>query len=268
MSGFILRRFSDLVAEGLKTDKGFKEVHLNAVGRDVSEFSRLDVSGQQVYNHLRKWRARWVRICKLKELSGAGWDEENFMITLADDHYIGHTRDHPKDAEFLNVPIQYYHQMQNIFGSGVATGRFAMGSNEPLGEAPASDPIDLDAEPAKKDSPGASHGAGSSSQKGKAEGPVLGKRKRSMAEEEGCLMTGLTDAIWGFAAAVTEAAHSEAAPGIYDAVMAVPGYSREALMFALGHLTENKATALVFIRMTDEDKELWMRTYLTRAYFL
>jgi len=29
MSGFILRRFTELVAEGVRTDKGFKDVHVN-----------------------------------------------------------------------------------------------------------------------------------------------------------------------------------------------------------------------------------------------
>lgn len=42
-------------------------------------------------------------------------------------------QDHPKDAEFLNCPLINYLQMQNIFGSGIATGRFAMGSSEALG---------------------------------------------------------------------------------------------------------------------------------------
>ena len=42
-------------------------------------------------------------------------------------------QDHAKDAEFLNVPIVNYHFMQTVFGSGVATGRFVMGSNEAFG---------------------------------------------------------------------------------------------------------------------------------------
>ena len=51
-------------------------------------------------------------------------------------------QDHPKDVEFLNCPIQHYLHMQNIFGSGVATGRFAMGSSEPLGEPQDHETID------------------------------------------------------------------------------------------------------------------------------
>ena len=92
MLGFILRRFSDLVGQGLETDKGFKEVHLNAVARDLSEFAHVEVTGNQVYNHLRKWRTRWQKTCRLKELSGANWDEQNFMITLDAEHYNGHVK--------------------------------------------------------------------------------------------------------------------------------------------------------------------------------
>jgi hypothetical protein len=92
MSAFVLRWFADLVGEGVRTDKGFKDVHLNAVARDLSEFINLEVSGAQVYNHLCKWRSRWVKICRLKEISGAGWDEANYIITLDPEHYNGHVK--------------------------------------------------------------------------------------------------------------------------------------------------------------------------------
>ena len=45
MSGFVLCRFSDLVGEGLKNDKGFKEVHLNQVARQLVEFANVQVTG-------------------------------------------------------------------------------------------------------------------------------------------------------------------------------------------------------------------------------
>jgi hypothetical protein len=34
---------------------------------------------------------------------------------------------HPKDAEFLNKPIENYKEMMTIFGTGLATGKYAMG---------------------------------------------------------------------------------------------------------------------------------------------
>ena len=92
MSGFVLHRFIDLVAEGVKTDKGFKDVDLNKLATDLTEFMGQDVTGTQVYNHLRKWRARRVKICRLKELSGALWDEDNFRIRLDPKHYSWHVK--------------------------------------------------------------------------------------------------------------------------------------------------------------------------------
>jgi hypothetical protein len=76
----MLCHFVDIVAQGQKTDKGFKDVHLNQVARMVTTFSGRMCLGTEVYNHLRSWRARWVKVCKLKQMSGAGWDEDNFMI--------------------------------------------------------------------------------------------------------------------------------------------------------------------------------------------
>jgi hypothetical protein len=40
---------------------------------------------------------------------------------------------HPKDAEFLNKHIDNYKEIETIFGNGLTTGKFAMGSNEALG---------------------------------------------------------------------------------------------------------------------------------------
>jgi hypothetical protein len=58
MSGFVLRRFVGLIGTRVKTDKGFKEIHLNSIAKNASEFCGQEVTGQQVYNHLRKWRSR------------------------------------------------------------------------------------------------------------------------------------------------------------------------------------------------------------------
>jgi hypothetical protein len=40
--------------------------------------------------------------------------------------------DHPKDAKFLNTLIRFYTEMETIFGSSMAAGRFSLCSSEPL----------------------------------------------------------------------------------------------------------------------------------------
>lgn len=92
MSAFVLRQMCQLISTGVRTDKGFKEVHLNKVAKALQEFCGNEVSGTQVYNHLRKWRQRWVKLSKLRDLSGAQWDEDNCMIVLEEEHYNGHTK--------------------------------------------------------------------------------------------------------------------------------------------------------------------------------
>ncbi|KAL6851471.1 hypothetical protein ACP4OV_020404 [Aristida adscensionis] len=189
MSGFVLRRFADLVGQGMKTDKGFKEVHVNSVARKLSEFSGLEVTGTQVYNHLRKWCQKWMRVCKLKDLSGALWDEDNYMIVLVEEHLVGHCKDHPKDVDFLNTPIENYLQMQIIFGSGQATGRFAMAQMNPLDVKP-----DISFEASGKKPTYGTPGSSAAGNKCHADVPN-NKRKRVVSEEAYGLMKDMTVAV-------------------------------------------------------------------------
>ncbi|KAJ1275961.1 hypothetical protein BS78_05G176900 [Paspalum vaginatum] len=262
---------------GVKTDKGFKEVHVNAVARQLSEFINQDVTGTQVYNHLRKWRQRWVKVCKLRDISGALWDEDNYMIVLDEEHLLGHTKDHPKDAEFLNTPIENYLPMQTIFGSGQATGRFAMGSNEPLGIPTdmgqlepdnKTETINLedvtnltpDSGPKYADEKckfGSGSGSGSGSGPSSGSGFGCGKRKRSCAEE--AFMAGITKAVQNVADAM-----SPMPPGLYDAVMLTGGFTEEQLMYALQNLLDNKALGKCFVEMTESHRVLWLRNFLAK----
>src|SRR6266540_6782634 len=92
MSNTMLRRLVDLIQSGVRTEKRFKEVHLNNVATQVTEQTGVQVTGTKVYNHLRKWRTRWVKICKLRDLSGAQWDEPTKSIILEEEHYKGHIK--------------------------------------------------------------------------------------------------------------------------------------------------------------------------------
>ena len=69
---------------------GFKEVHLTAIAKALQEHCGTDVSSTQVYNHLRKWRLRWLTIVRLRDLSGAQWCEDTKTIILESEHYLGH----------------------------------------------------------------------------------------------------------------------------------------------------------------------------------
>jgi len=149
--------------------------------------------------------------------------------------------------------------MQSIFASGVATGRFSMGSNEPLGEPPSQDAIDLDAEGDGRAAPSVA-----TDNKNRADASGSGKRKRAAFENKGGSMAALTEAVKGFASVVKDTIHAEGAPGIVKAVMGCSNFTKAQLMFCLDHLMEHKWSALGFLDMDDEEKDLWLTNHLTK----
>jgi hypothetical protein len=72
----------------------------------------------------------------------------------------------------------------------------------------------------------------------------LGKRKRYMTDEDVVVFNGMKEVASNVAAAVHESIHAEATPSIYNAVINYPRFSWEALMYALNHMMEHKATSL------------------------
>ncbi len=87
MSAFMLSNLANVVAGGAKTSKGFKKVHLNACARAVNEKFNTARTGEQIKNHLKTWQRKWAKLNRLRKLSAAGWDENNFIITLDAEHY-------------------------------------------------------------------------------------------------------------------------------------------------------------------------------------
>ncbi|KAK1682485.1 hypothetical protein QYE76_043333 [Lolium multiflorum] len=150
MSSFVLEKMCGLIQSEVRTDKGFKEVHLNSVAKGLADHCGVSVCSTQVYNNLRKWRQRLLTIRRLRDLSGAQWCEDTNCIILEGEHYCGHVADHPKDGEFLNVPIANYNEMHTILSFGLATGKYGMGSSEPLGSA-ATNPAPEDADTQESD---------------------------------------------------------------------------------------------------------------------
>ncbi|KAL6842420.1 hypothetical protein ACP4OV_027847 [Aristida adscensionis] len=276
MSSFVLRRMCQLIASGVRTDKGFKEVHLNQVARSLQEHTGNEVTGTQVYNHLRKWRQRWMRVSKLRELSGALWDDELCMITLGDEHYKGHIKAHPKDDEYLNRPIENYKEMLTIFGNGLATGKYAMGSNEPLGTPISecansfikSEPID-DAAKVIED---AAKYLGQAAKDGKeclsGSGPSNKRKRTVLTEEDTIVLSNMTEAVKDVAAAIRETKVEVMNPDLYGAVMYTAGFTEEALICAFSYLVENKAQGDAFVKMSDAHRVLWLRTWLAKHYYM
>ncbi|CAD6333663.1 unnamed protein product [Miscanthus lutarioriparius] len=230
-SGFVLRRMSQLIKSGARANKGFKENEVNQVAKLLREYSGEKVTSTQVYNHLWKWRQRWGRICKLKDLSGALWDEDVKAIMLDPKHYIGHIKDHPKDAELLNTPLRFYDEMQTIFSNGMTTGRFAVGSNGPLGV----NSYQADSGLGKVEGSYGNHAAREKIDQGEGSKATElltfnGGRKRKrpyFSEEEVPTMTNMTDVVNNVANALRETGPAHVDADLYHAMMDMSGFSKQ-----------------------------------------
>ena len=174
-------------------------------------------------------------------------------------------QDHPKDAEYLNTPIRFYTEMETLFASTLATGRFALGSNEPLGVNNA-DSVAAKLEGQDFSCPTYEGKATTNTfdfaEGSKATAPlsqsVGGKRKRgNFSEEEMLMMTNMTDAVNNIANAMLKTSAAHVDPDLYLAVMETPDFSTEALIVAYTHLLENKAVATGFANMTTPHRAIW-----------
>jgi hypothetical protein len=94
-----------------------------------------------------------------------------------------------------------------------------------------------------------------------------GGKRRKISQEEAELMKGMIKAVQGVVEALKAPQHNEVHEDLYGCVMGCPGYTQEALMYALGYLLKNKAEGLCFVQMTEAHRILWLRTYLSTTYF-
>jgi hypothetical protein len=178
---------------------------------------------------------------------------------------------HPKDAEFLNKHIDNYKEMETIFGNGLATGKYAMGSNEALGNP--SDFVDSDLKTEPFDENVGKGLVDVIKKEVKEMKDVISglnkKRKRcNLTEEDQLVFSGMTEAVRDVVAAIRETKVELVNPELYGAVMYMLGFNEEALIVAFSHLLDNKAQGDAFVKMTEAHRVLWLWTWLAKHYYM
>jgi hypothetical protein len=175
--------------------------------------------------------------------------------------------------------------MLAIFGSTLATGRFALGSNEPLGvnnadnvaakikgedfSCPALDSrAKFDAKP-KFESKVKFESSEGSKETTPVSTNVGGKRKRpNFNDDEMLMMSNMTDAVNNVANAMLKTGAAHVDSDLYLAIMEMIEFSTEALIVAYTHLLENKVVATGFVTMSNPHRSIWLGTYLSKNYYV
>jgi hypothetical protein len=95
------------------------------------------------------------------------------------------------------------------------------------------------------------------------------KRKRgNFSEEEILIMTNMTDAVNNVASTLRETEPAHVDPNLYLAVMEMPSFTTEALIIAYTYLLENKALGRGFVNMATSHRDIWLRNYLAKNYYM
>ncbi|KAH7663143.1 Myb/SANT-like domain-containing protein, partial [Dioscorea alata] len=132
-SRFFIRFMASQVEQGFKVDKGFKPQAFHAAIIAMKNEFGVTVTEANVTNHLRTIRRRWVRIKKLKELSGMGWDNRLKMIIMGESEFRNYVQAHPQDEPYLNKPIEDHDLLELICGNDQATGSRAVQFGDDIG---------------------------------------------------------------------------------------------------------------------------------------
>ncbi|KAM3227131.1 hypothetical protein ACQJBY_059199 [Aegilops geniculata] len=251
MLGFL----AGLVADGKRTSSGFRDVHHRQCAAVLNEQFKLSVTGDQVKNHLKKWRKIWGRVVNLKNLSGALWDEDTCTIRLSDEHYAGHCMTHKADAPFLNTPIEYYHALASIYGTMGAKG---------LGARSGNDLLSIDIEDEENGEVNTSPNVGESSD---PKAPPKKKAKVKNVVDDPLVIT-LKDGFKLVAEALAKSSgdDDDIPDDLWDVVSVLPDFDEEHLAHYYAHLVDNPKTARAFMKLTQINKSVWVSRYAKKNF--
>ncbi|CAD6205228.1 unnamed protein product [Miscanthus lutarioriparius] len=162
--------------------------------------------------------------------------------------------------------------METIFGSSMATGRFALGSSEPLGvnnDDSVAAKIEVHGFTTAADvkcSPEMGEGGKATELLTSTVG--VNRKRGNFSEEEMLIMTNMTDVVNNVASALRETRPAYVDPDLYLAVMGMPSFITEALIVVYTYLLENKALYRDFVNMAISHRDIWLRNYLAKNYYM
>ncbi|KAI5001177.1 hypothetical protein ZWY2020_011136 [Hordeum vulgare] len=205
--------------------------------------SSFPVTGDQVKNHLKKWRKIWGKVVNLKNLSGALWDEDTCTIGSVRSTIQGIT--HKVDAPFLNTPIEHYYALASIYGTIGAKG---------LGARSVNNLLSIDIEDEENAEVKTSPNVGESSD---PKAPPKNKVKVKNIVDDPLVIT-LKD---GF-----QTYDDDIPDDLWDVVSVLPDFDEERLAHYHAHLVDNPKIARAFMKLTQINKCVRVSRYVKKNF--
>ncbi|XP_039138769.1 uncharacterized protein LOC120276102 [Dioscorea cayenensis subsp. rotundata] len=261
---FLIPVLVEQANKGLKCDKSLKRVAFAHAASTVNTKFNTDFTAENVENHYRTLKARYVEIKKARDLSGAGWDDETKMITLDPIVAFTYTEAHPAAKAFINKPIENYEGLWIICGEDSATGSYATSLYSDFGEKTIGDENnENENSDSPVDQPNSDDDGTGNSAPPIARSPATSSSMRSQrtkGSKDIPMMVDLVTVVGEMAAAIRNPTHwSET---LYSRVMEVEGFTEHVLEDVFDYLQERETEARKFMVKRLEMREAWVRKYL------
>ncbi|KAH7690398.1 Myb/SANT-like domain-containing protein [Dioscorea alata] len=236
--------------KGLKCDKSFKRVVFSHEASAVNEKFGTDFTTENVENHYRTLKARYVEIKKATELSGAGWDDENKMITFDPIVAYTYTEAYPAAKPFINKPIDNYEGLKIICGDDNATGSYATSLYSDSGEKYGSEDNENYNNESPTDQPNSEGDGDGNSAPHVPSSPASSSMFRVQWAKRGNNNSMMCPTPW--------------AEILYGKVKELEGFNEQSLKDVFDHLHEKENEGRRFLVKRIEMRQAWVERFLNR----
>lgn len=177
-----------------------------------------------------------------------------------------HLQDHREDANYLNIPIEHYHEMATIFGNSLATGAYAKGSNDPLAtevnETDRSMPTEASEQILADDG---THSGNNGVESLSTKRPS--KKQRIYTDDD--LVVMMSQSLGELSSAIKKLAEQPEQPdlpvpkGLYEELKSIPGFDEAHLEHYYAYLCDNPPLARAFYALPHlSSKMIWVARYI------
>ncbi|XP_039134144.1 uncharacterized protein LOC120271521 [Dioscorea cayenensis subsp. rotundata] len=257
---------SKQVKKGMKCDKSFKRAAFVFVAVAVNSRFDIDFSAENVENHYRTLKSRYVEIKKVRDLGGAGWNDAMKTITIDPMVALTYIEAHPIAKAFINKPIEHYETVRIICGDDNVTGAYAASLYAGFGdkskyegnimenfdegpvEQPSNDDADVNSAPPVVGSP-----ATSSAQR---------LQRSSKGSKNPSMMGDLIIVVGEMASAIKNP--TDWTETLYAKVIEVDGFQKKELLQVFDYLQFHENEARVFLVKDMELRKDWIEQFLSR----
>ncbi|XP_020273474.1 uncharacterized protein LOC109848413 isoform X1 [Asparagus officinalis] len=271
---------ADLAKKGYKCDKSFKKEAFSQATDALNSHFGENFTTENVYNHMKSLKRRYVYMCECLKISGASWDEESKMIKLDQFPCENWDKVNPNLKDYVNKPLKHFDDLSVIIGDAFATGEFRKGVYNKFGGIPAQT-INIDSDEHKEDAPNnqetspsepiretpkfkksqMTHGTSLDTSHAR---PRVRRTERAHMDSNMKIMEKMVEKVGEMAFAIQNAHLKHWSERLSDKVYALTQFPQHVLDHAFETLYEDERQARLFIARPIPSQVAWMNAHVSK----